>query len=479
MRGATRTWGARWLSLLLLPATLAVAQDKTPAPSPAEQADAEKMIRDVFKDDYAKRGLPERQALARQLLEQGQKTQDDRKFQFVLLRESRDIAAQSGDPATSLQAVDEMTKSFAIEPSSMKLGALALAAKTARTAEDFKVLVKLSLRLVDQALGADDYDGADKSCAGAILYAKKAQDVSLVSRANSRTKDISDLRARFEKLRKARETLAANPDDAPSNLIVGQFLCFVKADWDKGLELLEKSPDPFFGAIAKKDRAAPGDPPSQMAVGDGWWDLSEKETSPAKENLKQRACVWYARAAGGLSGLNKTKVDKRLGEGRVAALLRGTWIDVTEPKLFNVPGKPGDPVEVVAKPTAITTLRMQFPKGDYDGVTARLVVEPAKSFSAFLIYESAAYALVVDAERGFFGNLKGAGSGWNLEFTDWWTKDPETILTVLLADGEYVLYMNGVEKHRVKTTKTRIEFLALESRNNTVKFDQIRLRRMD
>ena len=421
---------------ILLLASLAFAsgaQDKAPVPGPAEQAEVEKMMKDVFKDEYAKRAPADRQAFARQLLAQGQKTEDDRKFQFVLLRESRDIAAQAGDPATSLLAVDEMAKTFAVDAAAMKGGVLAAAAKTAKTVDEFRILARLSLRLVEQALAADDYDGADRNSAAAALYAKRAQDLALLGRATARAKEVSDLRARFEKLKKARETLAANPDDGAANLTLGQFLCFMKGDWDKGLELLEKSPDLLFGALAKKERASPGDPAGQMAVGDGWWDLSEKESSPAKENLKQHACVWYARAAGSLTGLSKTKVDKRLSDGRIAMILRGNWMDVTEGKLFNVPGKAGDPVEVVGKPGGINTVKMQFPKGEYDGVSARLVVDPAKSFSAFLIYENATFALVVDSERGFFANMKGVGGGgmgWNLEYTDWWTKDPETTLTV-------------------------------------------------
>lgn len=467
------------LAVLIL-AACAVAQDKPAAPSPVEQTEVEKMIKDVFKDDYLKRAPADRQALGKRLLSQGIQSKDDLKYRFVLLREARDIAAQSGDTATALEAVDELSKSFTVEAGPMKLAVIAQAAKAAKTVDDFKGLVRLSLKMIDGFLAVDDYDSADKGTAAALQYAKKAQDVVLVNRVAGKSKEIGELKARFEKLKKARETLAADPSDGASNHLLGHFLCVVKGDWDRGLPMLSKGPDPVYGPLALKELAAPQDAAAQLALGDGWWDLGEKESGPSKERLKEHASVWYERASGKLSGINKTKVDRRLLEGRVARLQRGSWLDVTEPKLFNVPGKPGDPVEITAKAGSYLNLKLQFPKGDFDGVTVRMLLDPAKGATAFIIYEGpVGFATCLDTDRAFFANMRGVGNGWNLDFTENWTKEAEAVVTVLLVEGEYVVYLNGAEKARVKTRLTKLESLALEARNGTVKFDQIRLRRME
>jgi hypothetical protein len=354
------------------------------------------------------------------------------------------------------------------------------AAKSARTPEDLRTLVALTLKLVDPPLAADDYDQAEKLAANALACAKRSQDLTLTLRVSAKSREIADQKARHDKLRKARETLESDPVDGAANVLVGQFLCAVKGDWERGLPMLAKGSDPTVAALAQKELAGPMDPAAQAAVGDGWWDLSEKEASPVKERFKEHAGIWYAKAVEKLLGLNKSKTEKRLAECRVAALLKGSWMDVTDPKLFNLPGKPGDPVEVAGKQGQITTLKMQFPKGDFDGITARIALDPNKNCVAFLIYEgSNSIAAFIDAERAFFASARGSGNGWNLEYTDWWTKEPETVITVLLTGGEYIIHVNGKEKTRVKTTHTRIEYLGLEGRNATIKFDQIKLRRAD
>ena len=109
-----------------------------------------------------------------------------------------------------------------------------------------------------------------------------------------------------------------------------------------------------------------------------------------------------------------------------------------------------------------------------------MVFDPARSCVAFVIYEGPlGFATCIDTERAFFANMRGVGKGWNLDFTDNWTREPEAVVTVLLIEGEYVVYLNGAEKAKVRTKLPRVEFLGLEARNGTVKFDQIKLRRME
>lgn len=477
---ATRTALRQGLIFVLLfTRGMAEGQDKTAPPSPEEQAAAEKLVKEIFKAEYSKKGPADRQALAKQLLKQGTQSKDDVKVQFVLFREARDMAAQAGDPATAIAAIDELSKQFSVDAPGMISATLTLAAKSAKTNEDFKTLVGASLKAIEGALRADDFDTAEKYAALAVQHARRAQDIPLTSRVAAKSREITETRARHEKLRKARETLTTSPDDPAANLVVGQFLCYVKGDWGQGLPLLAKGADATLSSLAQKDLGNPSDIPGEMAVGDGWWDLSEKEPSPAKERLKERAGLWYANLAEKVTGLNKSKVDKRLIECRVAALLRGTWLDVTDAKLFNLQGKPGDPVEVVSNPGKTTTVKLQFPKGDFDGVSAKIILDPNKNCTAFLIYDGPnSLAMLLDTERMFLSNARGTGNGWNPDYKDNWSKEGETFITVLLTEGEYILYVNGIEKTRVKASRAVIDYLGLESRNATIKFDRIKLRRL-
>src|SRR6185503_725454 len=113
----------------------------------------------------------------------------------------------------------------------------------------------------------------------------------------------------------AEKILASNPEDPAANAVVGLFTCVILGDWEKGLPLVTKGPDGPFKAAAQKDLAAPSDAAAQVAVGDAWWDLQEKETGAAKSGLRKRAADWYGKAAPGLTGLTKIRVEKRIVEG--------------------------------------------------------------------------------------------------------------------------------------------------------------------
>src|SRR5262249_42509734 len=60
----------------------------TPVPDPAALAKAEKVIRELYKDDYARSKPAELAALSTKLLQQFAETKDDPAAQYVLLTES-------------------------------------------------------------------------------------------------------------------------------------------------------------------------------------------------------------------------------------------------------------------------------------------------------------------------------------------------------------------------------------------------------
>jgi hypothetical protein len=70
---------------------------RPPVPDAAKQRDAEKVIRDLFKEEYAKKAPADRQALMRALLDNASRSGEDLPSLWVLLREAQDIAVQLGD----------------------------------------------------------------------------------------------------------------------------------------------------------------------------------------------------------------------------------------------------------------------------------------------------------------------------------------------------------------------------------------------
>ena len=75
---------------------------------------SEKIVKSLFKAEFAKTKAADRAALAAKLLEQAGGSKDDLTAKYVLLREARDVAAKGGDHDVYLKAADEMAASYKI-----------------------------------------------------------------------------------------------------------------------------------------------------------------------------------------------------------------------------------------------------------------------------------------------------------------------------------------------------------------------------
>jgi hypothetical protein len=299
------------------------APRRSPVPEAAKQKEAEKTIRDLFKVEYAKKQPAERLAFAKKLLQQGKDTRDDAAAQWVFFREAQEIAAQSADAETALEAVQAMSVTFEIESLPAKTAALAAVAKAARTPEEAGRLAEQYLKLADEAVVTDDYDAAEKALAAAGQSAKRAAQVALSLRTATRTREIGELKARFEKVKKAYETVGRNPADPAANFEIGQFQCFVKGDWDVGLSFLAKGSDAALSALAAKELSNPSEPERQLEIADGWWDLAEKEKGERQRRMTLRAIQGYEKSVPGLNGLQKAKGLARIDLVHKRALAQG------------------------------------------------------------------------------------------------------------------------------------------------------------
>ncbi|MBI3855394.1 MAG: hypothetical protein HY293_06860 [Planctomycetes bacterium] len=285
---------------------------KLPVPDPAAQRDSEKMIRGIFKDEYAKKTPADRIALAKKLLQQGLDTADNDAAAYVLLREAADLSALSGETVVALQAISELGRRYKINAIELKAAALATAGKSMKLIDDFAELAKSYLSLVEEALAADDFDAAERAASAGSQFAKKGKNVSLLSKLDARAKEAGDRRSRAAKVTRAMEAIEKNPEDGEARFLVGHYLAVVKGDWDEGLGHLARGSDLAYKTAADKDLSQPSEPVEQVAVGDAWWDLGEKAEGAAKGRLRSRAGLWYLKSRDQVAGITRTKIDKRL-----------------------------------------------------------------------------------------------------------------------------------------------------------------------
>ena len=464
------------LALILVLATQ--VEQKAP-PDPAGQQAALKVVREIFREEYAKKTPSDRVALAKILLKQAAETKDDPASRFVLMTEARDLAAEAGAADTSMRAVDEMAREFKIDVRAVRASALTLVEKAAKTPEDLKSVAVFRMRLADEALAADDFDGATAASALAAALARKAKDIALAARADARAKEITGRKAAFESVKKALDTLRDKADDPAASATVGTYLCFAKNDWDGGLPFLAKGSDELLKSLAVKDLSKPAAAADQLALADAWWQLGDKD-KVAKDSLHRRALYWYLQAGPQLTGLAKTRVEKRLLDGRLELIAKGTWVDLADPKLFGQTGKPGDSIKLKAVAERPVSAEYAIP-GEFDGFSVRVRFESGEQNRRLSVgYAAGRYthsaALV---PRLFWTLTRIDGAKDDLDFNAKCDDRDERVITVIASDGSYVAYLDGEEQGRHPASPGRLLTLKLTAVQGSVSFDQIRLHKKE
>jgi len=304
--------------LFVLASASSLAQNaakKTPVPADAAQAEAMKLVKEVYGDEYPKAETSrEKQDLAKKLLGKARETADDPTGKFVLLKLARDIASQANDAQTAFQAIDEMADNFQVdvlETKSIVLTKFASAARHSLKPTQHISIAEEALKLVDQAVSQDNFTVADQLGKLALDEARKTSEKELVSKVQGQIAAASETAKAYEDVKAARVKLEKTPDDHESNLVVGKYLCFVKGDWEKGLAMLALGKDEALKALATQELQGAASSTEQAKLGDGWWNLAEKQEGKTKKQIQARAGYWYQKALPGLSGLIKDKAEKR------------------------------------------------------------------------------------------------------------------------------------------------------------------------
>ncbi|HVE41922.1 MAG TPA: hypothetical protein VNM14_18655 [Planctomycetota bacterium] len=286
---------------------------RLPIPEAAKQREAEKLVRELLKDQYAKKAAADRQALARNLLEMAGKSAEDPAALWVLYREAQEVATQACDVKAAIQALDGAASDFDIDVLPQKSTTLLALSKNAKSPDDAAALIRALLVYSDDCVAVDQYDLADKAMSLAAQQARKANDPALTARSAIRSKEVAEAKSRYQAMKSVLETLAKTPDDPSANNEMGQFLCFVKGNWDLGLRFLVRGSDATLKALSQKELALPTQAAELAALGDGWWDLSEKDKSPLRKGqLQAHARQIYSMALATAPPLLKMKIEKRM-----------------------------------------------------------------------------------------------------------------------------------------------------------------------
>ena len=294
--------------------TLFLGQEDSKAAVPSAEAHSKALasVWEVYRAERDKaKTAKDKEAFATKLLEIGRHTENlaDR---YALLFVARDLSVEAGGP-TCLRAVDEMAKTYQIDGAAMKAKAIAACSSSARTSEQARVIAQAGIELIDQAIINDAFPLPELLEKATLSAAQKSRDRELVTRVVALNAKVAEVAQAAAKMKTSLNLLGKNAADPAANLDVGKYRCFLKGEWGKGLPMLALGGDPTIKALAEKELQKELTPDEQVAVGDGWWALAEKERGTSKQTIQSHAAGWYRRALPKLTGLVKARVEKRIG----------------------------------------------------------------------------------------------------------------------------------------------------------------------
>ncbi len=292
---------------------------RLPVPSLDERKQGEKLVRELFKDGYAKRTPEGRRDLAAKLLASARGTKDDPAGLYVLLSEAAELAATAGDVKTAIAAVSLLTRRFDVDASERKAETLDRARRAVRTPEAARELAGAYLAAAGEARIGDDYDGALDLLKKAESVARSARDAAVRADIQGQAREIRDLQKEFRKIQPSLAKLETDPDDPASNKTYGTYLCFIKGSWKEGLPHLARSGDERLEKVARLETSASKerDAGIRCDLAELYYTIAEesKSTPLMERNALARCLGWYRAALrGNLQGLARVRAQRRIEE---------------------------------------------------------------------------------------------------------------------------------------------------------------------
>ncbi len=295
---------------------VAAAEPKIPLPPQAARNEAEKTIRELYGNDIqVAKTSDQKHELAAKLLEQARQSGQNPAAQFVLFKTARDVAVEGGAVAVAMEAIEELASRFEfLTGPVLKADAIALLAKSARSRDQNLSLYSANAQAMDEAIWENDYEVAQRL--GALLQriARVTRTAEISREANARVERLEAIKNEYARVKPSILQVKADATDSEASLTVGKFYCFQQGNWETGLKLLAQGNDPMLKALAEREFAEPPVATDQLQIADAWWDFAATQTAANQKRIKEHAAAWYAKAAPGLAGLDKTKAEKRRSE---------------------------------------------------------------------------------------------------------------------------------------------------------------------
>ncbi len=314
-----------WTGLLLagvLATVVASAQTRAPEPDAGAQAEVRRVLRDLYREEFASRRSEERVALARKLLEDARMSTTTTTTRYVLLQEARELAAGAGAVEESLEAVEELAAQFEIDGLTLERETIAALRKSTRDVATLARLLEPSIDLVERAIDVSRHDIATTLLRETTDLARRARSRWHVAALRVMKEHVEAIESEYSLSRASIEAVepgaAAGADSASSRdrFAAGQYHCLYRGDWERGLPLMAAGNNAAFAAAARADLDRPRGAEESLLLADTWWELARDKSELPRLRLRNRAALWYGFAVPALSGARARDVISRIDEVR-------------------------------------------------------------------------------------------------------------------------------------------------------------------
>ena len=287
---------------------------KVPVPDKESLHKARQTILDLYADGFAAAGFLKKQELAGKLLADADSTGDEA-LRYVLLEEASQLGADNGDGNVVFTALSEINNDYEIEFWSELVDQLGAAQKNAKSGVALGTITSSLFEAINLAARQEQYEIAVRLSNDGFKAAKKLGAENQVALFDDYRRQLVEMVEWNELGPKSLKKLESDPDSAKDHLAVARCLCFVKGDWEAGVEHLAKSGSSKLARLAQKDLQLNVEQKEDvLSLADDWYDIGQNNKGTARRALLSRAHHWYAVAKDLSSGLNREKARQRIIE---------------------------------------------------------------------------------------------------------------------------------------------------------------------
>ncbi len=291
-----------------------IPQERKKYPVPAKNAISKSVIeiRKVFRDAYSDRSAAGLTKRANLLLKTAIEAQNKPIEQYALLQEALESAKAAQQTGLVLQISKRLCDSYKIDQSKFRSELIVELSRSINNMKSANLLLGEGMLLLDYQIAEDDFESAAKLAARLRQLIRKTKSRYWNQVIRDHDKNRKQLQKIYASCKKHFKAISTNPKNAQANQAIGEYYCYWKGDFEKGLKYMANGSSSQVREVAKLELNRPQQK-DLIKIADQWWKQStalKHERPGLLTHVRQLYRAQYPK----LTGVSKRNVELRLRE---------------------------------------------------------------------------------------------------------------------------------------------------------------------